>query len=313
MKPLKNKIALVAGATRGAGRGIACMLGEAGAVVYCTGRSVKGSPASGKGRPETIEETAEMVTAKGGKGIYVQTDHTNEEQVKALFERVKKDYGGLDILVNDIWGGDELIEWGKSFWEFTLKESMKLIEQTVYSHILTSRYGVPLMIKNKNGLVVEVTDATSFAYKESLLYDLIKFSVIRLAFGMSEELREHNIASVAVSPGFLRSEAMLEHFGVTENNWIEGAKKDKHFVESETPFYIGKAIASLAADPNIMKKTGKTFYSGELALEYGFKDVDGRQPNWKKYFKENEDLKEIREYYSQTNNKFLDIFNHSEK
>lgn len=285
MQPLKNKIAVVAGATRGAGRGIACMLGELGATVYCTGRSVRGNPATGN-RPETIEETAEMVTSYGGKGIYHQADHTDEAQVIALFERVRNEYGRLDILINDIWGGDSLSEWGKPFWEQDWSKGKKMLEQAIYTHIITSRHGVPIMVEQNQGLIVEVTDGDHMGYRGNLFYDLAKMGAIRLAYGMAQDLKDYNITALAVTPGFLRSEEMLDYFGVTEENWRDGAEKDPHFIASETPYYVGRAIAALAADPNIHQKAGKVWASWTLAKEYGFKDMDGRQPDWGTYYKE---------------------------
>jgi NAD(P)-dependent dehydrogenase (short-subunit alcohol dehydrogenase family) len=294
-RPLVGKIAVVAGATRGTGRGIACMLGEAGATVYCTGRSTResqlqageaSSPFELAFRPETIEETAEMVTAHGGNGISVRVDHTIESQVQALFERVKEEQGRLDLLVNDIWGGDALTEWGKPFWELELDKGLRMLRQAVDSHIITSRFGAPLMVAQGNGLIIEVTDGGGYWYRGNFFYDLVKTTVIRLAFDMSEELRKHNITALAVTPGFLRSEAMLEHFGVTEENWQEGAKTDPDFIASETPYFAGRAVAALAADPRVSKKSGRVFSSWGLAREYGFKDIDGRQPDWGKYFEE---------------------------
>jgi len=282
MSPLEGKIAVVAGATRGAGRGIACMLGEAGATVYCTGRSVRGKP-SGK-RPETIEETAEMVTARGGTGISVQADHTVEDQVKALFERVQSEQKRLDILVNDIWGGDELTEFGTPFWKLNLDQGFAMLRQAVHSHIITSRYGAPLMIERGEGLIVEITDGDSLYYRGNLFYDLVKNSVTRLAFAMSRELRRYKITSLAVTPGFLRSEEMLDRFGVAESNWKDGAKKDPNFLASESPYYVGRAIAALAADPNVFAKSGRVFSSWDLAVEYGFRDLDGSQPHWYNHF-----------------------------
>ena len=281
MKALQGKVAVVAGATRGAGRGIACMLGEAGATVYCTGRSVRGKPATAN-RPETIEETAEMVTKRGGTGIHAQVDHTIEGQVQALFKRVKKEQGRLDVLVNDIWGGDELTEWGTPFWKLSLQKGLLMLERAVHAHIITSRYGVPLMIEHNSGLVVEITDGDENInrhYRGHLFYDLAKVTAIRLAFSMGQELRDTNVTALALTPGFLRSEAMLDHFGVTEQNWQDATKKDPHFAQSETPFFVGRAVAALAADPNIKNKSGGSFSSGALAEEYGFSDVDGRRPN----------------------------------
>lgn len=287
MQPLAGKIAVVAGATRGAGRGIACMLGEAGATVYCTGRSVRGKLASGAGRPETIEETAEMVTGYGGVGIPVQVDHLVEDQVKALFERVQAEQGGLDILVNDIWGGEKTTVWGKPFWEQDITQGLRLIQTAVHTHIITAKYGAPLLIARGRGLLVEITDGDGDYYRGSFYYDLVKTTVIRLAYAMSEELRPHGVSAVAVTPGFLRSEEMLDHFGVTEANWQEGAKKDPHFIASETPYFVGRGVAALAADPNVAQKSGGVYASWTLSDEYGFNDMDGRQPHWGRYFAEN--------------------------
>jgi len=286
---LDRKIAVVAGATRGAGRGIACALGEAGATVYCTGRSVRGKPASGN-FPETIEETAELVTGRGGTGIAVQVDHTVEDQVQRLFERISANHGRLDILVNDVWGGDELTEFGKAFWKVSLAKGRLMLERAVYSHIVTSHFAAPLLIKNGGGLIVEITDGDSYTYRGNIFYDLVKCSVIRLAYAMARELRKTNVTVVALTPGFLRSERMLEHFGVTEANWRDGAKQSPEFIESETPFFVGRAVAALAADPEISKKSGRVFSSWDLAPAYGFTDVDGRVPNIGAYFKEHFNL-----------------------
>ncbi len=295
-KTLQGKIALVAGATRGAGRGIACALGEAGATVYCTGRSSRLNAAPTKAiydtafdlahRTETIEETAEMVTARGGLGIPVRADHTAIDQVEALFAQVRAEQGRLNILVNDVWGGDELAEWGKPFWEQSLDKGLLMLQRAVNTHIITSHYGVPLMLEGKDGLLVEITDGDSADYRGNFFYDLVKSTVIRMAYALSEELRPHHITALAVTPGFLRSEAMLEHFGVTEANWQAGAEQDPHFIASETPSYVGRAVAALAADPEVSKKAGKVFASWTLAHEYGFTDVDGRKPDWGKYFAE---------------------------
>lgn len=276
---LKGKVALVAGATRGAGRGIACMLGEAGATVYCTGRSLRKNP-SDKNRPESIEETAEMVNAGGGRGIYVQVDHTDKEQVKGLFDRIRQEQNGrLDILVNDL-TGDSNMEL-KTFLDHSLEKGLKLIENGSLSHIITSYYGTPLMIESGGGLLVEVTDGISDEIREfNFYYDLEKATNIRLARSLSRQLRAHKIAVVALTPGFLRSEEMLDHFGVTEATWREAIKQDKYFAYSETPYYVGKAVVALACDPRVMRKTGRALDSGSLGREYGFKDVDGSQPVW---------------------------------
>jgi NAD(P)-dependent dehydrogenase (short-subunit alcohol dehydrogenase family) len=290
MKPLEGRIALVAGATRGAGRGIACALGEAGATVYCTGRSVRGKPAT-KGRRETINETAQMVTARGGKGIAVRCDHTKESDVKKLASRIKREQKGkLDILVNDVWGGDSLTEFGKTFWQVSIDKGFVMLNQAVHSHIITSRYLAPLLIEHSkakgSGLIVEITDGDFFGYRGNLFYDLVKISVIRLAMIMAYELRKTTITAVAVTPGFLRSEAMLENFGVKEENWRDAAKKDPNFLHSETPLFVGRAIAALAADPNVKKKSGQVLSSWDLSDEYGFTDADGGRPHWGRHFAE---------------------------
>ena len=261
------------------------MLGEAGATVYCTGRSIRGKPAT-RNRPETIEETAEMVTARGGAGIAVQVDHTVEEQVKLLFERVRSEQGRLDILINDVWGGDELTEFGKAFWQVSLNKGRLMLERAIYSHIVTAHFAAPLLMETGPGLIVEITDGDSYTYRGNIFYDLVKCSVIRLAFGMARELRKRNVTVVALTPGFLRSEAMLENFGVTEENWRDAAKKRPEFIESETPFFVGRAVAALAADPDVAKKSGRAFSSWGLAKEYGFDDVDGRRPDIGQYFHE---------------------------
>ncbi len=281
-KTLQNEVALVAGATRGAGRGIAIELGAAGATVYCTGRSIRGETT---GRPETIEETAELVDKSGGKGIAIRVDHTQPEEVKQLVARIAAEqHNRLDILVNDIWGGDELAEWGVPFWEHSLENGLAMLERAIHTHIVTSHYAVPLLVARKQGAAFEITDGKTQDYRGTFFYDLVKTTVMRMALTMAKELKAYNIAVVAVTPGFLRSEAMLEGFGVTEANWQEGAQKDKFFAFSETPQYIGRAIASLAADPELMKKTGQTLATWDLAEEYGFTDLDGTQPHWQRNY-----------------------------
>jgi NAD(P)-dependent dehydrogenase (short-subunit alcohol dehydrogenase family) len=286
MKPLEGKIAVVAGATRGAGRGIACMLGEAGATVYCTGRSVRGDLASGSDRPETIEETAEMVTAFGGLGIPVRVDHSHPEEVAALFAKVKQEQGKLDILVNDVWGGDALTEFGVAFWKHSLENGLSMLRQAIFTHLITSHHAAPLMVEGKRGLIVEITDGDTFSYRGNLYYDLVKTSIIRLAYDMAHDLRKHGVAALAVTPGFLRSEAMLDHMGVTEETWEEGVATDPHFIASETPYFVGRAIAALAADPAVTAKSGRVFSSWGLSDEYGFTDIDGRRPHWGRHFEQ---------------------------
>ena len=281
--PLRNQVAVVAGATRGAGRGIARMLGAAGATVYCTGRSVRGRPAT-PGRTETIEETAELVTAEGGRGVAVRTDHTVEAEVEQLFARVRAEAGRLDVLVNDVWGGDALTEWGKPFWELSIAQGFQLLERAVHSHIITSRHGAPLMVERNAGLIVEVTDGDTFGYRGNLIYDLAKNAVVRLAYAMAADLRPHHVTALAVTPGFLRSEHVLDSFGVTEANWRDAIEKDPYFAESETPCLVGRVVAALAADPDVARKSGRLFAAWTLSKEYGIDDVDGRRPDWGTFF-----------------------------
>lgn len=281
MKPLANKVALVAGATRGAGRGIAAELGAAGATVYCSGRSSRGNP-SDLNRPETIEETAELVSSLGGVGIPVRTDHSVETEVKALIERIKLEHGRLDILVNDIWGGEKLVEWGKKFWELDLQTAFKIIERSIFTHIITSRYAVPLMLETKNGLLIEITDGEYGYYRLNLVYDHIKNAINRLAKAQAEELKDSSITVCAITPGFLRSEEMLDQMNITADTWQESA--DESFVAcSETPRFIGRGIAALASDETRARFHGKITASWLLMREYGFVDVDGRKPDWRVY------------------------------
>lgn len=280
MGRLSGSVAVVAGGTRAAGRGIAVALGAEGATVYVTGRSTR-AQRSAMNRPETIEDSADQVTAAGGRGIAVQVDHTDSAQVAALFARVATEQNSrVDLLVNDIWGGDDLAVWGKLFWEQSLEDGLRLLHQAVDTHIITSWHAAPLLVARGRGLIVEVTDGVGQAYRGSYFYDLAKIMVIRLALGQSAELRRHGVSAVALTPGFLRSEAMLERFGVTEANWRDGARRDPNFAVSETPTYIGRAVVALATDPDIARRSGQDFATWTLAKEYGFTDVDGSQPDW---------------------------------
>jgi NAD(P)-dependent dehydrogenase (short-subunit alcohol dehydrogenase family) len=286
-KPLRGQVALVAGATRGAGRAIAVSLGLAGATVYATGRSTRGHPAT-PGRPETIEETAALIRRYGGRAHAVRVDHTVEPEVRRLLARIRRtERGRLDILVNDIWGGEELTEWGRPPWTMTYARGRTMLERAVLSHILTARYAVPLMVRRKRGLVIEVTDGDHQHYRGSFFYDLVKSSVIRMALAYHEEFREAalpRLNAVAVTPGFLRSEYMLDQFGVTEENWRDALPKDRHFYASETPYLLGRGVVALAADPHVGAKSGRALGSWALAKEYGFTDRDGSRPDWGKVF-----------------------------
>jgi NAD(P)-dependent dehydrogenase (short-subunit alcohol dehydrogenase family) len=291
-KPLTGKVALVAGATRGAGRQIAVQLGAAGATVYATGRSTRATR-SAMNRPETIEETAELVTAAGGTGIAVAVDHLDHDQVAALAERIDTEQGRLDVLVNDVWGGDPLTTWNKPIWEQPLEPGLRLLRQAIDTHIITSHYALPLLIRRPGGLVVEIGDGTTdynaANYRLSAFYDLAKWSVNRLAFVWSAELADHGATAVALTPGWLRSEMMLEHFGVTEETWRDAFTKEPHFAISETPAYVGRAVAALAADDDRARWNGKSVSSGELAQVYGFTDVDGSRPDAWRYLVEVQD------------------------
>jgi NAD(P)-dependent dehydrogenase (short-subunit alcohol dehydrogenase family) len=291
--PLEGRIALVAGATRGAGRGIAVALGEAGATVYCSGRSTR-EQRSEYDRPETIEETAELVDAAGGTGIAVQVDHLVPAEVEALVGRIDSEQGRLDLLVNDIWGGELLFEWDKPLWEHDLDKGLRVLRLAVDTHLITSHFALALLIRKPGGLVVEMTDGTreynDANYRVSAYYDLAKSSVLRLAFAQGQELAQHGCTAVALTPGWLRSEMMLEIYGVTEENWRDGAKVNPHFAAiSESPRFVGRAVAALAADPDLQRRNGGSFSSGELAREYGFTDVDGSQPDCWRYLVEVQD------------------------
>lgn len=288
-KPLTGKIALVAGATRGAGRGIAVELGAAGATVYCTGRSTR-VKRSEYDRPETIEETAALVTEAGGTGIAVAVDHLVSEDVAALVERIRSEQGGLDILVNDIWGGERLFEWDKAVWEHDLKNGLRLLRLAIDTHLITAHHALKLMIERPGGLLVEVTDGTADYnadhYRLSPFYDLAKTSATRMAWAHAKDLEKHGCMSVSITPGWLRSEMMLEAYEVSEANWRDATRIQPHFCISETPHFIGRAIAALAADPDRARWNGQSLSSGGLAQVYEFDDVDGSRPDCWRYLKE---------------------------
>lgn len=278
-KGLAGKVAVVAGATRGAGRGIARALGEAGAVVYCTGRSVRGNPSPYR-RPETIDETADMINAGGGTAIAVRVDHTVEADVAALFARIDHEHGRLDLLVNSIAGEEPMMAQYTSFWKADLTHGDAIVRQALLSHIITAKHAVPLMIRARRGLIVEVTESDILMAGGNPLSQTVKLALKGLAFNMAAELKPHGVAAVAITPGFLRSEAMLERLGVTEANWRDAGKKDKNFLESESPLFVGRAVAALAQDRRLLERTGQLCSSWELAREYRFDDADGRRPDW---------------------------------
>jgi NAD(P)-dependent dehydrogenase (short-subunit alcohol dehydrogenase family) len=280
---------LVAGATRGGGRGIAVALGEAGATVYATGRSVRGQP-SEYDRPETIEETGELVTAAGGRGIAVQVDHLESDQVRALVARIDAEQGRLDVLVNDVWGGEYLVDWNTPVWEHSLEGGLRLLRLAIDTHLITSHHALPLLIRRPGGLLVEVTDGTNDynaqRYRLSVFYDLAKVGVNRIAWAQAQELAPHGATAVALTPGWMRSEMMLDHYGVTEENWRDATQRTPHFVISETPRFVGRAVAALAADPEVARWNGQSLSSGQLAQVYGFTDVDGTRPDAWRYITE---------------------------
>lgn len=299
---LRGRIAVVAGATRGAGRGIAAALGEAGATVICTGRSTRSMP-SDYHRPETIEETAELVTHLGGTGIAVTVDHLEPDQVKRLAEKIRKDHGHIDVLVNDIWGGERLkggpAEWNTPIWKHNLDSGLRILRLAIDTHLITSHYLLPLLIEEPGGLLVEVTDGTTHYnashYRLSVFYDLAKVAVSRLAFSQGHELSPYGATAIAITPGWLRSEMMLDNYGVSEENWRDalrtsaqrnrsGAPAD--FALSESPRYIGRAVVALAADPDRARWNQQSVSTGQLASAYGFKDLDGSQPDMWRYIEE---------------------------
>ena len=287
---LAGKVALVAGATRGAGRGTAVALGEAGAVVYCTGRSTRNRP-SDYARPETIEETAALVTAAGGRGVAVAADHLQPAEVEALVQQIDADEGRLDILVNDIWGGERRIEWNTPVWTHGLDSGLRMLHTGVDTHLITSHFALPLLIRRPGGLVVEMTDGTraynAGHYRVSVFYDLVKNAVLRLAYSQAEELKPYGCSAVALTPGWMRSEMMLEAFGVTEATWRDAAVAQPHFAAiSESPLFVGRAVAALAADPGVLGRSGGSYSSGGLARDYGFTDLDGSRPDCWRYLVE---------------------------
>jgi NAD(P)-dependent dehydrogenase (short-subunit alcohol dehydrogenase family) len=289
---LEGTVALVAGATRGAGRGIAIELGAAGAIVYVTGRTTR-ERASEYNRPETIEETSELVTEAGGVGIAIPTDHLVPVQVEGMVDRIRREHGRLDVLVNDIWGGEHLFEWNKSVWEHNLDNGLRLLHLAIDTHLITSHYALPLLIERPGGLVVEVTDGTAEYnaenYRYSPFYDLAKLAPIRMAWVHAKDLEKVQATAVSITPGWMRSENMLDHFGVTEETWRDALQQEPHFAISETPRFVGRAVAALAADPGRARWNGSSVSSGGLANEYGFTDLDGSRPDAWRYIQEVQD------------------------
>jgi NAD(P)-dependent dehydrogenase (short-subunit alcohol dehydrogenase family) len=291
--PLEGKIALVAGATRGAGRGIAVELGAAGATVYVTARSTR-ARRSEYDRPETIEDTADLVTAAGGRGIAVPTDHLDPSAVRALVDRIDDEQGHLDVLVNDIWGGEHLFAWDTPVWEHDLDKGLRLLRLAVETHAITSHHALPLLLRGPGGLVVEMTDGTAEynrdTYRVSFFYDLAKSSVLRMAFALGHELGPRGATALALTPGWLRSEIMLDQFGVREENWRDALHRVPHFAISETPRYVGRAVTALATDPQVARWNGQSLSSGGLAPVYGFTDLDGSRPDAWRYLVEVQDV-----------------------
>lgn len=287
--PLAGTVALVAGATRGAGRAIAVQLGAAGATVYVTGRTTRTHVSEVGRTTETIEETAELATEAGGEGIAVPTDHLQPDQVRDLVARIDAERGRLDVLVNSLWGGDHLLEFGVKMWDTDLEQGLHMLDLGIRSHAITSSIALPLLIRRSGGLLVEMTDGTAEynqRFRENFYYDLAKTTPIRMAFALAHDLKDTGCTAVALSPGFLRSEEMLDAFGVGEANWRDACAREPHFAVAESPVYVGRAVAALAADPDRARWNGQSLSSGRLAKEYGFTDADGSQPDAWSYFRD---------------------------
>ena len=291
MNSLQGKVALIAGATRGAGRGIAIELGAIGATVYVTGRTTR-AQRSEMNRPETIEETAALVDHAGGRGIAVPVDHLVPEQVRALVARIESEQDALHVLVNNIWGATTM-EWNKSVWESSLDNGLRTLRRAVDTHAITSHFALPLLIRTPGGLVVEMTDGTdeynARNYRVSFFYDLAKAAVGRMAFALAHELRPFGATAVSLTPGWLRSEAMLDAYGVSEANWRDATARSPQFAISESPAFVGRAVAALARDPDVARWNGHSLSSGQLAKIYGFTDLDGSQPDAWRYVVEVQD------------------------
>lgn len=288
-KPLEGKVALVAGGTRGGGRGIAVELGAAGATVYVTGRSTR-ERKSEINRSETIDETADIIEAAGGKAIPVRVDHLEKDAVRALVERIRRDHGRVDVLVNDIWGGENLFEWNKPVWDHDLDNGLRMLRLAIDTHLITAHYALPLLIERPGGLLVEVTDGTrsynETRYRLSVFYDLCKVAADRMSWAHAKDLEKHGCTALSITPGWIRSEMMLEHYSVTEPTWRDAIANQPDFAISETPRFVGRAVAALAADDNKARWNGQSVSSGQIAKEYGFDDVDGSRPDCWRYLVE---------------------------
>ena len=290
-RPLSGRVALVAGATRGAGRAIAVELARAGAYVYATGRSSRVAGRSEIDRPETIEETGELMAAAGGEGAALRVDHLEPDEVRGLVERIDREQGRLDVLVNDIFGGDRYAQWDKKLWEHDLSGGLRMLRMGIDTHLITSATALPVMLRGERGLVVEMTDGTSefnenFREGVGFYYDLVKAAVGRIVIGLTAELEGTTCTAVGVTPGWLRSEQMLENRGVTEANWRDAVAKQPHFCISESPTYVGRGIAALLADRDVGRHAGRVLSSAELARTYGVTDTDGTQPDCWRYLVE---------------------------
>jgi NAD(P)-dependent dehydrogenase (short-subunit alcohol dehydrogenase family) len=293
-KPLRGRVALVAGATRGAGRAVAVELARAGAIVYATGRSSRVAGPSEIGRPETIEETGDLIAAAGGDGVALRVDHLDPDQVRDLAGRIDQDHGRLNMLVNDIFDGGRYSEFGTAMWKHDLAGGLRMLRIGIDTHIITSHFVLPLLIRRPGGLVVEMTDGTAeynaaYRHHEGLYYDLVKAAVQRMTIAQAHELRAYQASAVAVTPGWMRSEDMLDFYGVTERTWREATTRVPHFCISESPTYTGRAVTALAADADVARWSGQVLSTGQLAPIYGFTDTDGTQPDCWRYVVEIQD------------------------
>jgi NAD(P)-dependent dehydrogenase (short-subunit alcohol dehydrogenase family) len=281
---LAGQVALVAGATRGAGRALAVELSRAEAFVYATGRSSRVTGPSDMGRPETIEETGDLIAAAGGDGTALRVDHLDVDAVRSLIGRIRDERGRLDVLVNDIFGGDRYAQWDRPLWEHDLAGGLRMLRMGVETHVVTSAIALPLLLEQDTGLLVEMTDGTSAVNSEvrprvGFYYDFVKASVDRLVKSFAAELTNHSVTAVGVTPGWLRSEQMLENFGVTESTWRDACTDVPGFAASESPTYVARGVAGLAADADHRRFAGQVLTARQLADEYGVTDTDGSRPD----------------------------------